>query len=59
LDAKEKGEERVILFNLSGHGHFDLEAYEAYLNQELINYEYPEEEVKIAMQALPEVPMPG
>ncbi|MEN8242684.1 MAG: TrpB-like pyridoxal phosphate-dependent enzyme, partial [Chloroflexota bacterium] len=30
LDAKEKGEERVIVFNLSGHGHFDLAAYQAY-----------------------------
>jgi predicted alternative tryptophan synthase beta-subunit len=31
LDAKEKGENRVILFNLSGHGNFDMGAYEAYL----------------------------
>ena len=59
LDAKEKGEERVILFNLSGHGHFDLGAYEAYLNQELHDYAYPEAEIKAAMQTLPEVPIPG
>jgi tryptophan synthase beta chain len=56
LDAKEKGEERVILFNLCGHGHFDLSAYDAYLNGELVDYEYPEEAVQQAMQALPEVP---
>lgn len=59
LDAKEKGEERVILFNLSGHGHFDLGAYEAYLNHELQDYEYPEKAVKIAMKNLPEVPQPA
>ena len=32
LAARESGERKVILFNLSGHGHFDLAAYEAYLN---------------------------
>ena len=32
LDAREAGEERVILFNLSGHGHFDMAAYDAYLS---------------------------
>jgi tryptophan synthase beta chain len=58
LDAKEKGEERVILFNLSGHGHFDLGAYEAYLNQELHDYAYPEQEIQEAMQTLPDVPQP-
>jgi predicted alternative tryptophan synthase beta-subunit len=31
LDAKAKGEKRVILFNLSGHGNFDMSAYQAYL----------------------------
>ncbi|MDQ2689314.1 MAG: TrpB-like pyridoxal phosphate-dependent enzyme [Actinomycetota bacterium] len=35
LDAREAGEERVILFNLSGHGHFDMAAYDAYLAGEL------------------------
>jgi len=55
LDAKAKGEKRVILFNLSGHGHFDLSAYEAYLSGKLDDYEYPEEAVKAAMQDLPQV----
>ncbi|HUF06531.1 MAG TPA: TrpB-like pyridoxal phosphate-dependent enzyme [Candidatus Binatia bacterium] len=36
LDARDAGEERVILFNLSGHGHFDMGAYDAYLSGELV-----------------------
>jgi tryptophan synthase beta chain len=57
LEAKEKGEKRVILFNLSGHGHFDLSAYEAYLNGQLEDYEYPAEAVTAAMEELPQVKM--
>src|SRR3990170_1643304 len=45
IDAKMKGEKRVILFNLSGHGNFDMGAYKAYLNGELEDYEYPQEEI--------------
>ncbi|MBN1145991.1 MAG: TrpB-like pyridoxal phosphate-dependent enzyme [Anaerolineales bacterium] len=56
LDAKRKGEKRVILFNLSGHGNFDMSAYQAYLNGQLQDYDYPEEAVKAAMQDLPKVP---
>ena len=59
LDAKAKGEKRVILFNLSGHGHFDLAAYESYLSGKLEDYDYPEETVKEAMTKLPEVSFPG
>lgn len=55
LDAKAKGEERVILFNLSGHGNFDLGAYEKYLRGELEDYEYPAEAVAEAMTHLPRV----
>lgn len=55
LDAKAKGEKRTILFNLSGHGHFDMMAYQAYLNNELVDYEYPSEEVENAMKELPKV----
>jgi len=55
LDAKEKGEERVILFNFSGHGHFDLSAYQTYLNGELEDYEHPEEAIQAALQHLPQV----
>ncbi|HIC88660.1 MAG TPA: TrpB-like pyridoxal phosphate-dependent enzyme [Anaerolineae bacterium] len=55
LAAKEAGEERVILFNFSGHGHFDMAAYDQYFAGELEDYEYPEEKVKEALQHLPEV----
>ncbi len=57
LDAKEKGEERVIVFNLSGHGHFDLAAYDEYLSGELENYQHPADEIKQALRSLPEVEM--
>jgi tryptophan synthase beta chain len=59
LDAKAKGEKRVILFNLSGHGHFDLAAYESYLAGKLEDYEYPTEAVKEAMTKLPQVNLPA
>jgi tryptophan synthase beta chain len=59
LDAKKKGEKRVILFNLSGHGHFDLSAYEAFLNGKLEDYEYPAEAVQTAMAELPKVSIPA
>ena len=58
LDAKEKGEKRVILFNLSGHGNFDMGAYESYLSGELDDYEYPAEAVQEAIKHLPEVQLP-
>jgi len=59
LDAKKKGEKRVILFNLSGHGHFDLSAYEAFLSGKLEDYEYPVEAVEAAMAELPKVSIPA
>jgi tryptophan synthase beta chain len=55
LDAKAKDEKRVILFNLSGHGNFDMGAYEAYLSGKLEDYEYPAEAVQEAMKHLPDV----
>ena len=57
LEAKEKKEEKVIAFNFSGHGHFDMGAYEAYFAKTLEDYAYPEEEIKRAMEDLPEVKM--
>ena len=57
LDAKAKDEKRVILFNLSGHGNFDMGSYEAYLAGKLVDYEYPAEAVHEAMQRLPQVQM--
>ena len=55
LDAKEKNEERVIVFNLSGHGHFDLSAYEAYFANNLEDYAFPEENIATIKDGLPEV----
>jgi tryptophan synthase beta chain len=59
LDAREKGEKRVILFNLSGHGHFDLAAYEAFNHGKLEDFEYPLEAVKASMAKLPRVNIPA
>lgn len=53
LAAKEAGEERVIAFNLCGHGHFDLGAYERYLAGELVDLEYSEEEIERAVARIP------
>ena len=55
LEAKAAGEPRVILFNLSGHGHFDLTSYERYLQGSLEDYEYPTERVAAALAELPVV----
>jgi tryptophan synthase beta chain len=59
LDAKEKGEKRVILFNLSGHGNFDMASYEAYFSGKLQDYEYPAEAVKASLAKLPKVEVPA
>jgi tryptophan synthase beta chain len=56
LEAKALGEKRVILFNLSGHGNFDLSAYDAYRSGKLENFDYPDEEVEKIRERLPQVP---
>jgi tryptophan synthase beta chain len=56
LKCKESGEAKTILLAHSGHGHFDMAAYDAYLSGKLEDYEYPEEKVKEALAHLPEVP---
>ena len=53
LKAKEEGKEKVILFGLSGHGHFDMQAYNDYLAGKLTDYDYPEEKIKEALSKLP------
>jgi tryptophan synthase beta chain len=53
--AREAGESRTILFNLSGHGYLDLAAYDAYLAGRLEDYAYPEEKVREAMSHVPQV----
>jgi tryptophan synthase beta chain len=55
--AKEAGEERVILFNLCGHGHFDLAAYDAYLAGTLEDPEFSQDEMDAALARLPEAPV--
>ncbi len=54
--SADTGEEKTILFNLSGHGHFDMSAYRAYLAGELEDYAYPEEAVRRAEEHLPVLP---
>ena len=55
LVCKESGEAKVILFNASGHGHFDLAAYDAYLRRDLLDYELEEERIEQALLELPDV----
>ncbi len=56
LRAKESGDERVILFNLSGHGHFDMSAYDAYHRGELTDLEFDPADMEAALASLPDVP---
>ncbi|MBV9326334.1 MAG: TrpB-like pyridoxal phosphate-dependent enzyme [Chloroflexi bacterium] len=59
LRARQAGERRVILFNLSGHGHFDMGAYDAYLSGALQDYAYPAEAIQAALTELPQVAVPA
>jgi tryptophan synthase beta chain len=54
--AKEAGEPRVILLGLSGHGHFDLSAYDAFLAGKLEDPEFSESDMDAALARLPDVP---
>ncbi|HEY8377748.1 MAG TPA: TrpB-like pyridoxal phosphate-dependent enzyme [Nannocystis sp.] len=53
--AKEEGTSPVILFNLCGHGHFDMSAYDAYFRGELSDYAYPQAAIEAALADLPQV----
>jgi len=55
LVCKESGEARTIVFNNSGHGHFDMASYEKFFAGELVDYELPDEKIKDALKSLPEV----
>ena len=55
--AREAGEERVILFGLSGHGNFDMQAYDDYLNRRLTAVEFDPREQEAALARLPEIPI--
>jgi tryptophan synthase beta chain len=55
LVAKEEGRARTILFNLCGHGHFDMQSYIDYHAGKLQNYDYPAAEIAMALAGLPTV----
>ena len=55
LKCKETGEKKVIAFNFSGHGHFDLAAYDAYRNGKLTDYVLPDEKIAEALKSLPKI----
>jgi tryptophan synthase beta chain len=55
MEAKEAGEARTILFNLCGHGFFDLSAYDSYLSGSMQDYEHPQSEIEAALAGLPSV----
>jgi predicted alternative tryptophan synthase beta-subunit len=55
LAAREAGERRTIAFLLSGHGHFDMAAYDAYFAGQLEDYDYPDAAIEEALRSLPAV----
>jgi len=55
LQAKEEGKEKTILFNLSGHGHVDMAAYDAFFSGQLDNFEYPSSAIQESLEHLPKV----
>ncbi len=55
IQAREEGRPRTIMFCLTGHGHFDLAAYDNYLSGKLQDFEHPDEEIARAMTTLPAV----
>jgi tryptophan synthase beta chain len=56
LAAREAGEPRVILLGLSGHGHFDMSAYDAYFAGSLEDVEFSEADMEAALERLPAAP---
>ena len=55
LRCKAEGKSRTILFNLCGHGHFDMSAYQAYFADKLVDQAYDEAELAMALAGLPSV----
>jgi tryptophan synthase beta chain len=54
-EAKKADGEKVIVFNLSGHGHFDLSAYDAFMQGKIEDFELPDAAIKKALESLPKV----
>jgi tryptophan synthase beta chain len=59
MRCKASGKEEVILFNFSGHGHFDMASYEKYFEGNLTDYDLPQEVLERALADLPNTPIPG
>jgi tryptophan synthase beta chain len=59
LKCKKTGEAKTIAFLYSGHGYLDLSGYDKYLAKELVDYEYPEAEIKKSLEKLPKVTPPA
>jgi tryptophan synthase beta chain len=57
IAAREEGRERVILLGLSGHGHFDMQAYDDYMNDRLPEVEFDPEQEAAALARVPNVPI--
>jgi tryptophan synthase beta chain len=57
--ADEAGEERTILFNLSGHGHFDMAAYDSYFSGKLVDLALADEDIERALHAIEGLPVPA
>jgi len=55
IDEAKKNEDKCIVFNYSGHGHFDLSAYDAYLEKKLEDYEYPTDKIEEALKKVPKI----
>lgn len=55
IKCRESGEAKTILFTLSGHGHVDMAAYQAYFDGKLKDYDFPEDKIKEALHELPKI----
>jgi tryptophan synthase beta chain len=55
LKCRQTGEKKVIAFNLSGHGHFDMSSYEMYMDGKLVDFEYPDEMIEKSIKNCPKV----
>jgi len=53
--CKRKNEKKIIVFSNSGHGYFDLSAYDAYYKNKIKDYKYPKEKIKESMKHIPKI----
>jgi tryptophan synthase beta chain len=57
--AKEEGKEKVIIFNLSGHGLMDLTGYDRYFSDQLVDFPLPEEDLQNSLKSIENLPKPS